>query len=408
MTLPGNLSYTLAIAWGAISSNKLRALLTSLGIIFGVGSVISMLSVGRGAEQEILEQMKLLGANNIVIKPVIEQSEGKIEKDEDKKKAEKKRFSPGLTLEDAKSIASVIPGVVEVSPEIVMDLALVREGYKRTAKVVGIEKSYFTMSDFHLAQGQFFSDAQIEMAAPVCIIGNGVRAKFFPQEEPLGKTIKCGSIWLTIVGVMAERSITDEDIKHLGIRNYNMDVYTPITTALLKFKNRSLLTRKMVMDASRGGNNDDDDNSSSQDKKDKNYNQLDRLTVRVAGTNIITGISETITRMLERRHNKVVDFEVEVPEMLLKQEQRTKNIFNIVLGAIASISLIVGGIGIMNIMLASVIERTKEIGIRRSIGAKQKDITVQFLSEAIALCLAGGIIGIIFGIVLSYAIEKFT
>jgi putative ABC transport system permease protein len=123
---------------------------------------------------------------------------------------------------------------------------------------------------------------------------------------------------------------------------------------------------------------------------------------------VISGISETITRMLERRHNRVVDFEVEVPEMLLKQEQRTKKIFNIVLGAIASISLIVGGIGIMNIMLASVIERTKEIGIRRSIGAKQKDITVQFLSEAIALCLGGGIIGIIFGVVLSYAIEKFT
>ena len=407
MILPGNLNYTLVIAWQAIAGNKLRALLTSLGIIFGVGSVISMLSVGRGAEQEILEQMKLLGANNVVVKPVIEQREGKIDKDEHKKTAEKKRFSPGLTLDDARSIAAVIPGVVEVSPEIVLDLALVREGYKRTAKVVGIEKSYFTMSDFHLGQGQFFSDLQIESAAPVCIIGNGVRAKFFPQEEALGKTIKCGNVWLTIVGVLQERSITDEDIKHLGIRNYNMDVYTPITTALLKFRNRSLLTRKMVADASRGGN-DDDGGPAPEEKKDKNYNQLDRLTVRVAGTNVISGISETITRMLERRHNKVVDFEVEVPEMLLKQEQRTKNIFNIVLGAIASISLIVGGIGIMNIMLASVIERTKEIGIRRSIGAKRKDITVQFLSEAIALCLAGGIIGIIFGVVLSYAIEKFT
>ncbi len=407
MILPGNLNYTIVIAWQAIAGNKLRALLTSLGIIFGVGSVISMLSVGRGAEQEILEQMKLLGANNIVIKPVIEQSEGKIEKDEDKKTAEKKRFSPGLTLDDARAIASVIPGVVEVSPEIVLDEALVREGYKRTAKVVGIEKSYFTMSDFHLAQGEFFTDLQIEASAPVCIIGNGVRAKFFPQEEPLGKTIKCGTVWLTIVGVLQERTITDEDIKHLGIRNYNMDVYTPITTALLKFRNRSLLTRKMVMDASRGGN-DDDNGPSTEEKKDKNYHQLDRLTIRVAGTNVITGISETITRMLERRHNKVVDFEVEVPEMLLKQEQRTKTIFNIVLGAIASISLIVGGIGIMNIMLASVIERTKEIGIRRSIGAKQKDITVQFLSEAVALCLAGGIAGILFGVALSYAIEKFT
>ncbi len=400
------------IAGQAIVANKLRAFLTSLGIIFGVGSVISMLSVGRGAEQEILEQMKLLGANNIVIKPIVEQSEGKIsESDEDKKKAEKKRFSPGLTLDDAKSIKEVIPGVVDVSPEIVLDLTVLRNGYKRSAKLVGVERSFFSMSDFKLAQGDLFTDLQREIAAPVCIIGNGIRSKFFAQEEPIGKTIKCGNGWLTIIGVMQERKITDENIKHLGIRNYNMDVYAPVTTALLEFRNRALLTRKMVMDASRGGSFDDGDVSitaGGNSAEKKNYNQLDRLTVRVANSDEITAVSETITRMLERKHNKIVDFEVEVPELLLKQEQRTRTIFNVVLGAIASISLLVGGIGIMNIMLASVMERTREIGVRRAIGARQKDITFQFLGEAIALCLVGGIIGILFGVGLSYAIEKFT
>jgi len=400
------------IAAQAIVANKLRALLTSLGIIFGVGSVISMLSVGRGAEQEILEQMKLLGANNIVVKPVIEQSEGKTtEKEDEKKKGEKKRFSPGLTLEDAKSIQDVIPGVIDVSPEIILDLTVLRNGYKKTAKLIGAEKSFFSTSDFTLAQGELFTDLQRELAAPVCIIGNGIRAKFFAQEEPIGKTIKCGSIWLTVIGVLQERKITDENIKHLGIRNYNMDIYTPITTALLKFKNRALLTRKMVQEASRGGSFDDGEISITQGTskpKEFNYNQLDRLTVRVANSSEISSVSETITRMLERKHNRVIDFEVEVPELLLQQEQRTRTIFNVVLGAIASISLLVGGIGIMNIMLASVMERTREIGIRRAIGARQKDITFQFLGEAIALCLAGGIIGIIFGVGLSLAIQKFT
>jgi len=394
------------IASQAIVANKLRALLTSLGIIFGVGSVISMLSVGKGAEQEILEQMKLLGANNVVIKPIVEQSEEKVtEKEEDKNKGEKKRYSPGLTLDDAKSIKEVIPGVTDVSPEIVVDLTVLRNGYKRTAKLVGVELPYFSMTDFELAQGEYFSNVQQEVAAPICIIGDGIRAKFFAQEEPVGKSLKCGNIWLTVIGVLAERKITQDNIKHLGIRDYNMDVYTPITTALLEFRNRALLTRKMVADASRGDVSSDD---AEKTPEKKNYNQLDRLTVRASNSEDMTAISETITRMLERKHNRVVDFEVEVPELLLRQEQRTKNIFNIVLGAIASISLVVGGIGIMNIMLASVLERTREIGIRRAVGARRKDITFQFLGEAITLCLAGGIIGVIFGVGLSLIIQKVT
>ncbi len=407
-----NINYTFGIAWQAIVSNRLRALLTSLGIIFGVGSVISMLSVGKGAEQEILEQMKLLGANNIVIKPVVEQTEGKAtDKDDSKKKGEKKKYTPGLTLEDARSIQQVVPGVTAVSPELITELTVLRDGLKRTAKLVGVETSFFSLSDFRVASGQLFNQLQIDEAAPVCVIGAGIRAKFFATDEPIGKTIKCGNIWLTVVGVLDERKISEDNIKHLGIRNYNMDVYTPISTALLKFRNRALITKAMITKAAQGTGGGGDmmiSESSDENSEKTNYNQLDRLTVRMATTDAMTITSEIITRLLERRHNKVVDFEVTVPELLLKQEQRTKSIFNIVLGAIASISLVVGGIGIMNIMLASVVERTREIGIRRAIGARSKDITLQFLTEAVALCLAGGIIGIFFGVGLSYAIQKFT
>jgi putative ABC transport system permease protein len=404
-------SHTLMLAWQAINANKLRALLTSLGIIFGVGSVISMLSVGRGAEQEVLEQMKLLGANNIIVKPLVEQAEGKVEEDETKK-SEKKRFSPGLTLADAQSIMAAIPQVEEISPELIQELTIVRNGLKRTSKVIGVDRPYFHLSDFKIAKGEMFTPLQVERAAPVCVIGNGVRAKFFAREDAIGKQIKCGNVWLTVVGVLEERKITDENLKHLGIRNYNMDIYTPITTGLLKFRNRALITKAMINKASSQQNGNGEMVSADIDdeklKELKNYHQLDKLTIRVASSEQIAAISEIVTRMLERRHNRVVDFEVVIPELLLQQEQRTKTIFNIVLGAIASISLLVGGIGIMNIMLASVLERTREIGIRRAIGATRNNIIYQFLGEAVALCLAGGIVGIIFGFSLSLIIEKFT
>ena len=399
-----HITQSLWIAIEAISHNKLRAMLTSLGIVFGVGSVISMLAVGTGAKQEILDQMKLLGANNIIITPIVEQEEGKVAEDEQQKKTEKKRFSPGLTLEDAKSIQATLPDVVFVSPEVVVETMVIREGLKRTSKLVGIDSTYFAASDFALERGRIFSRKNFDLGSPVAVIGHSIKTKFFAKEDPIGGKIKCGSLWLTVIGVLAERSISKETIQHLGLRDYNYDVYTPVSTLLLRYKNRTLVTRLDIQRASReaGGDNSD------QNKKPVNYNQLDRLVVRVAGSEHMVSLAEVISRMLQRRHNNIVDFQVTVPEQLLRQEQRTKDIFNVVLGAIASISLIVGGIGIMNIMLASVMERTREIGIRRATGATKRDIVLQFLSEATMISVTGGIIGILLGIGLSIAIRYFA
>jgi putative ABC transport system permease protein len=182
-----------------------------------------------------------------------------------------------------------------------------------------------------------------------------------------------------------------------------MDIYIPLSSLLLRYKNKAVITKGNIIS---GGDfvvffNDDDE-------KPEDPNQLDRIVVRVEDTGQMNTIAEVISRLLFRRHNKEIDYEIIVPELLLEQEQRTKSIFNIVLGAIASISLIVGGIGIMNIMLASVLERIKEIGIRMAVGAKKRDIMLQFLCEAVAISLTGGIIGILFGIGLSYIIEKAT
>jgi len=395
---------SLWIALEAISHNKLRAMLTSLGIIFGVGSVISMLAIGTGAKQEILDQMKLLGANNIIITPIVEQEEGKVAEDDLQKQTEKKRFSPGLTLEDAHAIQTTLPDIMFVSPEVVVETMVIREGLKRTSKLVGVDSTYFATSDFVLERGRIFSKKNLELGSPVAVIGHSIKTKFFAKEDPIGGKIKCGNLWLTVIGVLAERSISKESIQHLGLRDYNYDVYTPVSSLLLRFKNRTLITRLDIQKASRGSGG----GSSEQEKKPVNYHQLDRLVVRVAGSERMASLAEVISRMLQRRHNQVVDFEVTVPEQLLRQEQRTKDIFNVVLGAIASISLIVGGIGIMNIMLASVMERTKEIGIRRATGATKRDIILQFLSEATMISVTGGIIGIFVGVGLSVAIRYFA
>ena len=395
---------SLRIALEAITHNKLRAGLTSLGIVFGVGSVISMLAVGSGAKQEILDQMKLLGANNIIITPIVEQEEGKVAEDDLQKKTEKKRFSPGLTLDDARVIQSALPDIMFVSPEIVVETMVIREGLKRTSKLVGVDSSYFATSDFVLERGRIFSKKNLELGSAVAVIGHSIKTKFFAKEDPIGGRIKCGNLWLTVIGVLAERSITKENIQHLGLRDYNYDIYTPVSSVLLRYKNRALIARLDIQRASR----DAGGGSSDQDKKPVNYHQLDRMVVRIAGSERMASMAEVISRMLQRRHNQVVDFQVTVPEQLLRQEQRTKDIFNVVLGAIASISLIVGGIGIMNIMLASVMERTKEIGIRRATGATKRDIILQFLSEATMISVTGGIIGILLGVGLSVAIRYFA
>ena len=394
----------------AIRQNKMRSFLTSLGIIFGVASVIAMLAIGRGAQEEVLSQMKLLGTNNVIVEPVVKQLEGNVS-DQATIQQEQNKYSPGLTLEDMNSIRKQIPHVTSISPEIVYETSFIRAGRLRTGKLVGVNKDYLGINNFEIAQGRPFSSLQIKNAEPVCVIGSEVKAKFFAGQNPIGKKIKAGNIWLTVVGVLKERELSTENIQNLGIRNYNLDVYLPATTALLRYKNRAMVTGQEIQQAaaqrnrgSRNSNNNNNEDSNTQTQT-VNYHQVDKLIVHVSDSKYSVGIADILRRMLKRRHNTVVDFEVIVPETLLKQQRRTQEIFNIVLSSIASISLIVGGIGIMNIMLASVVERYREIGVRRAVGAHRRDIQLQFLTEALAISITGGVIGIILGIGLSYVIE---
>jgi putative ABC transport system permease protein len=401
--LATHIMFSGGIAAEAVVHNKLRASLTSLGILFGVASVIAMLAIGNGAEQEILAQMKLLGANNIVITPIIEQKEGKNEKDDSRKQA--KKFTPGLTYLDAQAIKATLAAVHATSSEVVINSVITREGHHRSGKVVGVDSNYFDVSNLHLAEGANFLPRHFAQALPVAIIGPGVKSRFFTSESPVGHPIKVGTQWLTVVGVLEDRKVSSETAKHLGIRDANMDVYVPLQSMLLRYRNRGEVTQAEMEIAAQEANSNDSTQTDEQRAEKRNYHQLDKVIVQVASSQDVSAVADVVRRMLQRRHNDVTDFEISVPELLLKQEQNTKAIFNVVLGAIASISLIVGGIGIMNIMLASILERIKEIGVRRAMGATQKNVLAQFLSEAVMISLAGGIAGIIVGCILAVVIE---
>lgn len=403
--IPQRVLANFTIALSAVLTNKVRSLLTGLGIIFGVAAVIAMLAIGSGAQQELLEQIKLVGVNNIVIKPIIEQKDDKINEEAGKK--EKKKFSPGLTIRDVNNIRETIPGLSKFSPEILIETTVIRSGYRRSAKLVGVEPAYFEIFNFNLQEGQMFNEEQLKLGAPVCIIGQGIKSRFFPTEDPIGKTIKVGPHWLTIVGVLGERSVSKSSMSKLGIRDFNMDVYAPLHTILIRYKNRDLITSEAIRLASmRSRGMVVSSSGEESEEQKKNYHQLDKLVIQVDETKSLQPTSDILQRMLKRRHYDVIDYEIEIPELLLKQQQRTNDIFNYVLGAIAGISLLVGGIGIMNIMLASVLERIKEIGLRLSIGAQKKDIIQQFLFEAIMISVSGGIVGVILGSSMALAISK--
>ncbi len=403
--------HDIRIALESILSNKLKSILTALGIIFGVAAVISMLAIGKGAQQEILDQIKMVGVNNILISPIVQAKDGSSEEGE----KQLNKFSRGLTLLDVEAIRSTIPAVKRISPEISFNSTIVLSGMRYTAKLVGVSNDYFELYNLPIFRGVFFNEYQEEHGIQVCIIGANIRAKFFSQVDPIGQYLKFDNVWLKVIGVLDKTNVSLTGFEEQGVNVYNDNVYIPIKTMLMRYQNRALVNTKLASEATSvqifggGGMHGRvvvNSSSATTTNIETNYNQLDKIVVQVQETEQLTPTTEVLSRMMLRRHSGVKDFEITVPELLLKQQQRTKDIFNIVLGAIASISLIVGGIGIMNIMFASVMERIKEIGTRMAIGAKKMDIVVQFLSEAVLISVSGGFIGVFLGIVLSVLIQK--
>jgi putative ABC transport system permease protein len=356
----------------SLARHKLRTLLTMLGVIFGVGAVISMMSIGEGARRAAIEQIKLLGTNNIRIKKL-----------ELPHRADEEEFqesnSPGLTWQDAEAIADKLPTALGVSA-----LRFVPEGIfyggnaPQGVTVVGVSDHYDELTNSYPTEGRFLAHLDTRSAERVCILGSEVKRELFGVESALDQVVKIGEENFRVVGVMGEKNLRDGKASVIKLRNINRDVYIPITTALKRFT-------------------------------DADYpDQVEEIAVQVSGAGVVVPSSVVIKRILERTHFGVADYEVLIPDELLAQSQRTQRIFNIVMGSIAALSLLVGGIGIMNIMLASVTERTKEIGIRRALGASERDILGQFLNETVLIAVSGGLIGVVLGALMALAINLFA
>lgn len=358
----------LRIGLEGLTAHKVRTVLTMLGVIFGVGAVISMLSVGEGAKQEALEKYKTLGVNNIIIR----------DKNLSDKEVEEVRakFSQGLTLNDAESIRAIVPTVEQVAPQAEVEVEAKYQDKSSKVTLVGVTPEIQALLNYKPDRGGFLTQDHYERDLRVCVLGADVARALFPIEDPIGKQVKLGDQWFEVVGTMGTKTLFTETVGELAARNLNQDIYIPLSSLLRRFT-----------------------------KPGKLASQLNQLTVRVQDSSQLMESAAIIRRIMNRRHYNTDDFDLVIPYELLLQEEKERQIYNMVLGSIAAISLLVGGIGIMNIMLATVLERTREIGIRRALGATRKDILRQFLIEAVGLSLVGGLIGVSLGLGLSWVID---
>jgi putative ABC transport system permease protein len=354
---------TFLTAFNNLSRHKMRTGLTMLGMIFGVGAVIAMLSIGAGAEKKALEAIGRMGLRNVIVK-------AKDVKPEDR--AELRKKSLGVSLRDGEAILEAVPDIERVLPRVeVKPYKIMAPGAKSKGKVFGVSWRYREVADVGLAQGRFFDARDEYDHAQVCVIGQEIRRDLFGYGEVIGRKLKVNDVWLEVVGVLAN------DPAGAGTST-SKEIWLPVSTAMRKFDRDPL-------DA-----------------------PVDELLVTVKEGVSTRRSAQVIEPLLQRLHGGADDYEVVIPEALLEQSRQTQRIFNIVMGSIAGISLLVGGIGIMNIMLASVLERTREIGVRRAIGATRRDIRSQFVIESFAISSLGGIAGIIIGVVLARVVAAYA
>ena len=364
-------SENIRLAIGGLIDHKMRSFLTMLGIIFGVASVIAMLSIGEGAKREAIAKYQDLGVNNIIIR---EKKLSDTELEEVRAK-----FSQGLTIRDANAILEIVPGVTKLASqaEISTEVRYTDKTVKST--VIGITSNYLGMMNYRIGRGEMISDHHYDLKLKVCVLGAGVAGSLFGYEDPIGQMVKVEDQWLEVIGVLESKSLFTETVGELAARDLNTDVFIPLSTFLNRITRENALT-----------------------------GEIQQITAQVDNSNNLVEASGLINEILKRHHFNNNDYNIVIPYELLKQEEKERQIYNILLGAIAAISLIVGGIGIMNIMLATVMERTREIGTRRAIGARKSDIMSQFVTEAVAMSVVGGIIGVFLGIILSLSVSLFT
>jgi putative ABC transport system permease protein len=342
--------------------HKLRSLLTMLGMIFGVAAVVSMLSIGAGAQHQVMAFIEQLGVRNLMI----EAKEANNWQDLQKVR----KVSPGLTFQDYRVIGADVNGIVQSTPrKRFTPTKLIPKPQQDMPVVYGVNPSYQQIGGLSVVAGRFFNQQENESAAPVCLLGEGARASLFGQQPVIGQYVKVNEQWFHVIGVVGPQLSAQSDVAGIPAQDRNNLIYIPLYSAIFRLE---------------------DSYSDLKDEIDGVYLQMDQ------SADIVT-TADVVRSILNVSHRNQGDFSVIVPAELLAEQRRTERLFSIVMVAIASISLLVGGIGIMNIMLASILERTREIGVRRAVGARQMDIVRQFVIEAILISFVGGVMGILFG-----------
>jgi putative ABC transport system permease protein len=352
----------LQLGFDNLLTHKLRSLLTMLGMIFGVAAVVSMLSIGAGAQQKVMAFIEQLGVRNLIVEAKEAVNGQELQK--------RRLVTPGLTLDDLAVIRGSVKEVVASSPrKRFTPTKMIPKPQQDTPVVYGVEPSFQEISGLQVVEGRFFNRDENDHAAPVCVLGSGAKISLFGATDPIGQYMKIDDQWLHVIGVVAPQLSAQADVAGVPAQDSNNLIYAPVNSVIMRME---------------------DSMSYLKDEIDGIYLQLGTASETPSVAEIVRGI-------LNVSHRNAGDFSLVVPAELLAEQRRTERLFNTVMVAIASISLLVGGIGIMNIMLASILERTREIGVRRAVGARQMDIVRQFVIEAVLISVAGGVLGVFFG-----------
>ena len=349
-----------------LTRRKLRTGLTLLGLIFGVGAIVAMQAVGEGSRREALRLVQGLGLNNLIVESVSADAESQ---------RERRERSLGLTLNDARAALAVTPGATQFAAEKpVKTHAVYSDHSAGDAQASGVTPGYFELASLRIAEGRALGDADESGLAAVAVLGHQAARTLFPEGGAVGQSVKVNHVWLEVVGVLADRDLSADRFEGVQLGLESNRVFLPLASARARFRFQPL------------------------------EDEIDRFWIRLAEAEQVAPAAKVVSAVLQQRHAGVEDYKLVVPAQLFRQHQQTQRIFRIVMAAIAAVSLLVGGIGIMNIMLANVLERKREIGLLRALGARRSDIVAQFLREASVICGLGAAFGLLFGGLLAYLI----
>jgi len=359
----------LAFGLENLASHKLRSLLTMLGMIFGVAAVVAMLSIGAGAQQKVMAFIEQLGVRNLIVEAKEARNDQELQK--------VRKISPGLTLRDYQVIRQNVSDIKEATPrKRFTPTKILPKPQQDTPVVYGVEPSYLEIGHLRVTEGRFFDASDNAAAAPVCVLGAAAKDSLFGASQAVGEYIKLNEMWCHVIGIAGPQLAPESDVSGVRTEDMNNLVYAPLNSVLYRLE----------------------------DSQSWLKDEIDGMYLHLASTDTSVSNAEVVRGILNSSHHDAGDFSVIVPAELLAQQKRTEQLFNTVMVAIASISLLVGGIGIMNIMLAAILERTREIGVRRAIGARRWDIIRQFVIEATLISFAGGLLGVVVGFAMSQLI----